>query len=178
MKIIWPFVAGGAVIIGGMALAVSIPNAPAHSVATPKPGLVSQTVMVSPTPSATPSATPQHVVTKKPKATTTPKPTPSPLPPGDEGSQRGAGIWTPYNPNCYADCFPDLTQERVEAALAWYQGSYQTPAKVTGGDPVFKGLLKIPLTDHYACEYFHVVGYLPAFKECDSAGAMVDPSKP
>jgi hypothetical protein len=151
----------------------SSPKASSSPTVTPSPANVN-------TPAPSVDVAPPHVNKK-----TTPSATPA-LPPDDRGSQKGTvpanyipftpaathdpnngqGVWTPYDPHCQADCFPDLTQERIDAAMQGYQGSFQAPAMVKGGEPEFKGLLGVPLSDHYNCEYFHVIGYMPAFKEC------------
>jgi hypothetical protein len=122
------------------------------------------TPIVYPSPNVNQSTNSVHIA---PKVVN--KPTPTATPVNDEGSQKGdPGIYTPYNPHCYADCYPDLTQEKINWAVDPYQGSYETPSG-PGTDPEtrneFKGLLD-PERNHYLCEYFHVIGYSKAFKPC------------
>jgi hypothetical protein len=143
------------------------------------------TIQATPSPSVTPSPTPSPEASVKPSPKpvvhTSIKPKPTPVPVGDTGNQKGTAdgwtesntahvpdgdtinkppYWTPYNPNCYADCFSDLTAEKQDYGIAPYNGSFET-------DGQFKGLIGTPDQNHYACEYFHVIGYSPAFKFCN-----------
>ena len=158
----------GVLIFGsaGGAVAVSTHHLVPTSVSVSKPLIASPSPTIAATP--VPNVNKKPVLVHKPAANvnTIPTPTATPaLPPDDQGSQRGAGIWTPYNPNCYADCFPDLTEDKLEWAMQPYQGSYQVPDGPPGTSS-FKGLTGDPDRDHYNCEYFHVAGYLPGIEAC------------
>jgi hypothetical protein len=79
--------------------------------------------------------------------------------PTPEGPKTTNGIWTPYDPHCQADCFPDLTPYWATKVDAYYQGSYED----ANGN--FKGLPPDPLK-HYACEYLHIAGDSQGIQAC------------
>lgn len=89
----------------------------------------------------------------------------SPAPAVNEEVARklGDNVWTPYNAQCQADCFPDLTADWMTKVQEYYKGSFETPG--LNGTAEFKGLPGGGL-DHYACEFMHVTGYLPGIEAC------------
>lgn len=176
------------VISTALGVAVLVSGIAAVNVAAPLFMAKSTHPVFAPTPTASPSPkpTPLPVLAAKPtpspspkvearsthyaitdtKLTVVPAPTPTAV-----SNEQGKGVWTPYNANCYTDCFPDLTPAAIASVLDAYKGTFNDPAGP-------KGLPNAYELRHYTCEYMHVLNYPSIPKECDAAMSGVDPSKP